>query len=232
MTEDEFTLWNRFRQRDNAAYEELVILYLPLVRFWARKISETAWWANQEDLFQDGIIGLIKAFEKFDPERGSQFTTYARFYIQEAIFDSPELTRNLTRRQGEHNRKVRQAHDELAQTLERKPTFEEIAEKANLTVAQVKKALVAISIAFPDGLADSQEPEQLNADMIKRQENIILIQDALTALSDREVLILTLRYGDDLSYLEIGKKLGLSRNSVSKICQRALKKLLAQYFKQ
>jgi len=232
MTEDELTLWKRFRQGNEESYEELVLFYLALVKFWARKIAENAWWANQEDLIQDGIIGLIKAFEKFDPQRGNEFTTYARYYIREAIFDSPELTRSLHRRQGEHNRKVRQAHDELAQTLGRKPTVEEIAEKAQITIEQVRKALDAMSIAFPDEFIDYQEPEQASIDRFKHQDDSILIRDLLSRLSDREVLILTLHYRDDLSYLEIGKKLGISEDSVSKICQRARKKLLADYFKQ
>jgi RNA polymerase sigma factor (sigma-70 family) len=235
MTEDELNLWRRYRQADEAAYEELVLHYLPLVSFWVKEISKKAWWATREDLTQDGIIGLIKAVKKFDPDKGVKFTTYARHYIRGAIYDSPELTRNMPRSQDENSREVRKAHDRLMQKLEREPTIEEIAEEipdeAKITVEEIGEALAAMSIAFPEGLTGPIESAQANTDTIKRQEEIILIQDALSRLSERESLILIHHCWGDQTFSAIGKKLGLEEAAVSKIYQRAIIKLKELYGK-
>ena len=225
MKEDELNLWKRCRQGDEAACEELVLSYLYLVKFWVRIISRVATWANREDLMQEGTIGLIKAVSKFDPGLGYKFTTHARYYIREAIFKSPELTRNVTRRPGEDYRKIKRLHDELMQKLERRPTVEEIAEEAGLTVEQVENALDAMSLAFPGEFTYAHESAQVDTDVIKRQDSIILIQDALSGLSEKERAILTRYYWGEQTSLEIAKQLGLTEASVNKIRQRALIRL-------
>lgn len=229
MEEEELNLWDRCRQGDEAAREELVLFYLPLVTFWVKKIGRIASWASRDDLMQDGVIGLIKAVKKYDPRMGYKFTTYARHYIREAIYDSAELTRNLSRRQDENYRKIKGKHDELAQKLGRKPTIEEIGREVGLAADQVRSALDAICIAFAEGLPESSDASRAGTDRISARENMILIRDALSRLSKREVLIVTSHYWDDRSHAEIAEELGLTTSNVSKICQRAIKKLRTIY---
>src|SRR6185295_14111566 len=107
MTEDELNLWKRYRQQDEAAQKELTLLYLPLVDVLAKRIARSTG-ASWEDLRQDGVIGLIKAVARFDPDQGVPFRAFAKSYIYGAIFDSSDLTRNMARRQEEIYRKVRQ----------------------------------------------------------------------------------------------------------------------------
>jgi RNA polymerase sigma factor for flagellar operon FliA len=222
MNEGEYNLWKRCRAGDRAAGEELVLMYIPLVKFWANRISKIAVWADRDDLMQEGMIGLIKAVEKFDPDRGFKFTTYARHRIREAIFASPELTRGLARPQNENYRKIQRAHDELMRRLERKPTFEEIGEEAGLAVDQVKHAFDAMRIAFPQDFLETDEPPKSGIDAGESQERIILIQDGLSRLSEREATILIHYYWNDMSASEIAKMLGLTPANVTKIRQRAI----------
>jgi len=236
MTVHELDLWKRYHRGDETAYEELVLHYLPLVSFWVKEISRKAWWANDEDLTQDGIIGLITAVKKFDPGRGIKFATYARYYIRGAIYDSSDLTRNMPRGQYNNYRKVRRAHDRLMQKLEREPTVDEIAEeiseKDKLTIEEIGDALAAMRIAFLEDSTDSVETAQPSTDTIQSQENIMRIQGALSSLSERESLIITQRCWGDQNYSEIGEKLGLKEDTVNKIYHRAIIKLKERYVKQ
>jgi RNA polymerase sigma factor (sigma-70 family) len=225
MDEDELDLWKRYRQGDETALEDLVIFYLPLVKFWVYRISIYATWANRDDLMQDGTIGLIKACEKFDIDRGYKFSTFARYYIREAIFNSTELTRNLTRRQDENSRKVKQAHDELVRELELKPSLEEIAVRAGLSIEQVQAALNARSIAFADDSIVADAPSRSGNKTVERQDTKILIREALQKLNKLERAIIARHYWAGHSDAEIGDGLGLSEDHARKIRQRAIIKL-------
>ena len=236
MTVDELDLWKRYHRGDETAYEELVLYYLPLVSFWVKEISRKAWWANKEDLTQDGIIGLIEAIKNFDTVRDIKFTTYARYYIRGGIYKSPELTRNMPRAQYKNYRRVKKAHDRLMQKLEREPTVNEIAEEIpendKLTIEEIEDALAAMRIAFLEGLTDSVEAAQPSVDTIRSRENILRIQDALSNLSERESSILTRRCWAGQTYSEIGEKLGLKEDTVNKIYHRAIIKLKELYGQQ
>jgi RNA polymerase sigma factor (sigma-70 family) len=225
MKEDELNLWERCRNGDEAACDKLILSYLPLVKFWVRRISRVATWANRDDLIQEGIIGLIKAARKFDPARGVKFTTHARHYIREAIYISPEVTRGLSRRQDENYREVRHLHDDLMRKTGRKPTFEETAEAGGLSVDQVENALASMSIAFPGAITDALESVYADEGVVQRQESIIISQNALSRLSEQERAILILYYWADRTDLEIAKQLSLTGASVSQIRYRAIKKL-------
>jgi RNA polymerase sigma factor FliA len=225
MTEDEIKLWTRYHQGDGEALEELVCFYLYLVELWVKRISRNAHWVDQEDLTQEGVIGLIKAVKKFDPDRGFEFSTYAQYRIREAIFDSPELTHSLPRLQYDNYRDIKDAIEIMMQELGRMPTVEEVAEKVELTGKQVENALAAISIAFAGGLSETEEASQMYNDVAEGQERITLMRDAVSRLDKREALILTCYYLYDQPHREIAKELGLGESNVSKIRQRALKNL-------
>lgn len=225
MTEDELKLWHRYRQGDEAAREELILAYLYLVKLWVKRISRTANWANQEDLIEDGIIGLIKALERFDLKMGVAFKYFAKDYIRGTIFDGSELTRGLARQQEETYRKIRHAESTLMRTLQRTPTIEEVAEETGLSVEQIMFAIDAMGVAFAGELPDVEEPTAVSGVQLPRQEQAAVVQDALSRLSEREQSIVACYYWEDKSHDEIAHSHGLSVSNVIKIRQRALGKL-------
>ncbi|HEX8088276.1 MAG TPA: sigma-70 family RNA polymerase sigma factor [Blastocatellia bacterium] len=236
MTKDELTLWERYE----SARKELILFYLPLTILWARRISKVAAWANWEDLKQDGIIGLMNAITRFDSSQGVPFRPFARHYIRGAIFDSPELTRNLARRQEEVYRKMRQAEAELTKTLRRNPTIEEVAEKTGLTIEQIQNAIDAMGVAFAGELPGAEDAPPPSAIEVPQPDKSILVEEALSRLSGTEQEIVRLYYLEDQSHEKIAEKLEIipvevtkirqrAIGKVAKICQRAITKLHKQF---
>lgn len=252
MTDAELNLWERYRQNDEKALEELISSYYGMVRFWVDRVSLSTGSVNREDLIQEGLIGLIKAIELFDPSKGREFKDSARFFIREAIFDSLEV--RLSRRQAYNYRKVSDAFDRLIQKFKREPTVEEITKETGLTNKQIMDGLDAMSIAFAGETQDStrlvvhgsregferlqkllqsgglSDEVRVNVKDIQwaetaRREERVLIKEALSTLSERENSILSRHYFDEESPREIAEKLGLSESQVAKIRMRAIKKL-------
>jgi len=218
-------LWNNCSRGDDSACRELILSYLYLVKTWARRISRMANWTSQEDLIQDGAIGLINAVRKFDPNRNVPFERYASPYIRGAIFDSSDVTRELARRQQEICAKIKRVAAQLTEILQRIPTIEEVAHETSLTPEQIRNALDAVGVAFAGELSRREEPEAEYGVQRPQQETAVLIHDALSRLSERERSVVTYYYLEDQSDAEIARRLGLTESNVSKIRQRAIKKL-------
>jgi RNA polymerase sporulation-specific sigma factor len=227
MTEDETNLWERVSRGDETARKELILSYMPLVNLLAKRIAlDTR--ANWKDLSQDGAIGLMKAVARFDHSQRVPFKYFAKPYIRGAIYDSPELTHNLARGQEEVYRKMRRVEDELTKTLQRNPTIEEVAEKAGLTVEQIRTAIDARGVAFAGELPDAEEmPPSYTIDP-SRSERESLLMEALSQLDARVQQIIHLYYWEDQPHEEIAQKLGLTASNVTKIRQRAIARLRAQ----
>jgi RNA polymerase sigma factor FliA len=223
MTADELKLWERSRQGDDAAREELVLRYLPLVDVLAKRLAKLTgvYW---EDLRQNGALGLIEATLRFDHKYGAPFIVFAKHYIRGAMLDSPELTRNVTRRQEEIYRQVRQTESQLAQSLHRNPTIEEVSQASKLTVEQIRNALDARSVAFAGSISDDGLTPASQS-LAPAPEQAIYLLEALADLSEREQLIVSLYYWDDQPHEEIAVRLGLTVSNVIKIRQRAIGKL-------
>jgi RNA polymerase sigma factor (sigma-70 family) len=223
MNSDDLTLWTRCREGDEAARNELILLYRPLAIFWARKISMIAGWANTEDLAQIGVIGLMKAIEGFDPSQGAKFKAFARGFIRGAIFDSSEFTRDLARRQREIYRRIRRAEEELTQEQQRIPTIEEVADKTGLTIQQIQNAIDAVGVASARELTEGAPASRMVE--TRQPERTIMLMQVLSHLSAREQEIIRLYYWEDQSHEQIAQMLGLTPSNVVKIRQRAIKKL-------
>jgi RNA polymerase primary sigma factor len=241
--EDEVRLSKRIEQGDKAAKDEMINSNLRLVVSLAKKYQGND--LPLLDLIQEGILGLIRAAEKFDWRRGYKFSTYATFWIRQAIqrgIANKARTIRIPVHIGQRERKVARIERELHNKLGRMPTDEEVAKEAEISVGDIEeirdaaRAVTSLDrpigeegdAAFGDIMpSDEPEPEE-EVEVSLRAE---ALHRALDHLPDREREVVKLRFGvngnDPTPLRETGRRMGLSPERVRQIEAKALKRLAA-----
>jgi RNA polymerase sigma-B factor len=234
---DEDKLLRRYAEtRDPALKEELTHRFLPLARSLALRYRGAS--EQLEDLIQVASLGLIKALDGFDPERGPSFIAYAaptilgelRRHFRDRVWEL-RLPRGLQ----ERTMAIQDAAQKLADEHGRTPSAAEIAERLDLTDEEVVEALQAeearrtLSLDVPRSREDAESAPMVET-VGTSEEGFDRVEAQLAAeeapLSERERTVLRLRFEEDLNQYEIGRRLGVSQMQVSRIMRRALRKLL------
>jgi RNA polymerase sigma factor (sigma-70 family) len=237
-----FKAAREYRKHVNHARDALILANLRLVVHIAKKYLNHG--ISFMDLIQEGNIGLMKAVEKFEYERGNKFSTYAYWWIKQAIeraiADKARIIR-IPVHVNEKIKKIARVARELGETLGRKPTPQEIAKKLRMPVVKVEEILGVVQEpqALEDLSADDDSPGLLrfvaDPNAVSPLERTVdrelreKIESTLRVLNPREEEIIRLRFGigRDMPYTleEIGRVMGLSRERVRQIEATALKKI-------
>ncbi len=238
---EEVELSKRIERGDLDAKERMVNSNLRLVVSVAKKYQGHE--LSLLDLIQEGILGLIRAAEKFDWRKGYKFSTYATFWIRQAIqrgLANQGRTIRLPVHIGQRERKIARAERDLSTRLGRPPTDEELAKEADISLRELREtreySRTVTSLERPVGadggaelgdLLPSDAPEPVEEVEIGLRHDAV--HRALENLSEQEQAVIRLRYGingDDPTPLrEAGRRLGLSPERVRRIEHRALERL-------
>jgi RNA polymerase sigma-B factor len=236
--EDRRLLESYHRHRDVAAREALVERFLPLARQLARRYQRGG--EPLDDLVQVASLGLLKAIDRFEPDRPTAFSSFAVPTILGELkrhFRDRGWSVRVPRDLQEMTVRVDRTSEELARQLGRAPTPAEIGEHIGITTEQVleaREAAGAYRAVSLDRPRDDEEEEGTVADGMGFEdpgfglaEDAATVERLMTVLSDREREVLRLRFGEDLTQSEIGARVGVSQMHVSRLIRQAIERLRA-----
>ena len=223
--------------------DRLILTYAPLVKYVAGRLgSGLPAHVDEGDLISYGLLGLISAIERYDPDRDIKFETYAIVRIKGAIIDELRALDWVPRSVRSRAREIERAIAELEAKVGRAPTDEEIAHKIGISQDELEESLTDISrssIAALDELwsggADGDQVSLLDtiedqagprpADALDETEVRETLADAIARLPEREKLVITLYTYEELTLREIGEVLGVTESRVSQLHTKAVLRL-------
>lgn len=226
---------------DTREREQLIIQYIPLVKNIVGRIAmRLPSHVGKDDLINAGIIGLMSALEKFDETRNVLFETYAGFRIRGAILDELRSRDVVSRSDRNKETRLEEAFEALQKELGRNPEDEEVAEYLDVSLEDYYKLMndaKGVSILSSDDLppdycekhSQSEVLEKIDENnpfaLISRTELKETLRDAIEALPEKESLVLSLYYYEELTLKEIGLVLELSESRISQLHSQAILKL-------
>ena len=241
MAESDKVLLRRYHEEgDLSAREQLIEQYLSLVRSLARRYAYRG--EQLEDLVQIGAIGLIKAIDRFDVNRGVELTTYATPNIIGEIkrhFRDRGWSVRVPRGLQELNIQLSRLLEELTVQLGRSPTIPELAKAAGVTDEEVLEALESgrayTSLSLSVGASSDEEGELDPLESLGTEEpryeiseHLAMLAPGFRVLDERERKILHLRFFEGLTQSQIAQQVGISQMHVSRLIRRSLEKIRAE----
>jgi RNA polymerase primary sigma factor len=241
---EEIDLSKRAKSGDKGAGQRLIEKNLRLVVSVAKKYRGMG--LPFEDLIQEGNIGLMKAVEKFDPDRGWRFSTYATWWVrqavQRAVADKGRTIR-VPVHMGDKIRKMARAYNELSAKMEREPTDEEVAERLGWAAEQVRdvKGAMPDATSFNQPLTSDSDATEIGeliederasevAGTVIGEMEMDWLAEAVEMLPERHRYVLIKRYGlgdeETATLAQLSEELGISRERVRQV-QREAERMLA-----
>jgi RNA polymerase sigma factor for flagellar operon FliA len=242
-------LWLEYRRTgDQQLRDRLILTYAPLVKYVAGRLgSGLPAHVDEGDLVSYGLLGLIGAIERYDPARDVKFETYAMARIKGQIIDELRSMDWVPRSVRARARQIERAIGELESRLGRAPTDEEISKKLGISEDELEESLGEISrssiaaldelwtvsgsggggdqVALIDTIEDESAPDPQGTLSVTEQKEALA--DAIARLPEREKLVVTLYYYEELTLREIGEVLGVTESRVSQLHTKAILRLKA-----
>ena len=242
--------WQELWHGSADARERLILHYVPLVSFAARRLAGVFSPAvDRQDLIAAGVIGLIEAIERFDPERGVQFETFALHRVRGAMVDELRKLDWVPQSLRAKTRELDRASAKLSPALRRAPDEAELASAVGCDVRDVRRRVEAATRGRLVALEALAEPEceaavpvasSAAGDAVREQPGAGIeaeemrdaLKDAIDELDERDRRVIVLSYVEDLTLARIGEIIGVCESRVSQIRSRIFKRLrerLAEY---
>lgn len=248
MTESEtpleHDLWDAWLEnKDPNIANELIKHYMYLVTFHVERIAiNLPRNVHRDDLTSLALMGLYDAINKFEPERGLKFDTYASFRIRGSIIDGLRKEDWLPRSHRERTKQIEAISEKLEQLHQRTPTAKEIANELGITASEVESlirdTLFANVLSIEEKVQDNSSDHKEGVSYVIEDEQTVLpdehmmnlelqqqLAESIKQLNENEQLVISLFYQDELTMTEIGKVLNLTTSRISQIHKSSLFKL-------
>ncbi|GDY30605.1 FliA/WhiG family RNA polymerase sigma factor [Gandjariella thermophila] len=242
-------LWRSYGETGSQALRDrLVLHYAPLVKYVAGRVGTgLPSHVDVADLVQSGIFGLVDAIEKFEPERGLKFETYAMQRIRGAILDDLRSQDWVPRSVRSRARDVERALERLGARLQRTPTDAEVAAELGIGIEELREVYAQLQLTSVAALDELIAAGRGNASLAETlpdhhaedpvatlvdQDSRRQLADAIARLTERDRIVVTLYYFENLTLAEIGRVLGVTESRVCQLHTRAVLRLRAKLMEQ
>jgi RNA polymerase sigma factor for flagellar operon FliA len=239
------TLWKEYKETDSkVAKDKLLVEYAPLVKYIANRLAvNLPASVDRKDLASAGILGLIKAVETFEPERGFKFETYAGHKIRGAILDELRALDWIPRSVRQKARELQRTYAKLENDLGRIPYDDEVCEELKISMKEYEDilsdvapaTLISLEESMPDRGSDSKELLVIDTIEDPGSSNPLkelgfievknILKEAIANLPENEKLVVALYHYEELTLKEIGVVLDITESRVSQIHSKAILKL-------
>jgi len=236
------------RNFNNLNRDQLILEYLPYVKRIVHRIAiHLPPNVETEDLMNVGVIGLIQAIDRYDPSRDNKFTTYAAFRIRGAVLSELRSRDFLSRSNRRKIRELERTYLQLEQKLGRDVDDAEVAEALDISLDQLYRIKQISSISFISyeelGYTSNNDKEKLVSNLVRDDGDDVLtrtgfkqlkaaIAEAIEELPEKEKLVLSLYYMDELTMKETGEVLGVTESRVSQLHSQAIIRLRSKLRKR
>ena len=245
--EENSLLWAEYKKTNSPELkEELILKYAPLVKFVAGRIGiYFGGNVEYEDLVSYGIFGLIDAIDKFDLDKGVKFRTYASLRIRGAIIDSVRNLDWIPRSLRQKSKELEKLYSDLENELGRSATDEDVANKLGISVEEFGKMLTDINISslvsldeyfeqnYDHGISPKDNSKETQPEgFVEKNEIKSILGKSIDMLPEKEKMVVTLYYYEELTLKEISVIMNVSESRISQLHTKAIMRLKGKLGRQ